>query len=502
MVVGQTPTVQSGQLVDVGAIEGLDAASKVEAAIAERDVHIAGQQALALSIAEKGKSSEPTVRVYGFRLAGLFALDFPVLTMAFVAVAKVSPIVAAGSAIALSLFLVLGAHLLGGVLRAASSFIPPWCRHLTAAALLVGLLAAIVGITVDLRLKGLELEAATSAASNHQVFGPAGDPDVDLPPTFKLAIGQAAALVTIGSLLFGIAWSYRQHGPASARMKAERAYHRHLRRLARKRVKLAQFERRAKKAGVMAAIVMAVTTLGAPPGEAVDCNGPVVLALIDTTNAYDDVDRGLIMPAIERMAASLQPGQRLVLRTLRDAPEASRLLLDVCVPPRPEMSWTVAGIWSWLTTNPSVLVAERETFFADVRNALLPQLRSHGEASRTALVDTLGQWADDIEGLATIWLFSDLLESAIVSSDGLLYGETDVLVRSRGPLAALDKIDIHVAGFGRFHDPDRRPLTADEQGLLDRLLARFIQQSGGRLQVEQPLNTGIADNPAPSKGSG
>ena len=89
---------------------------------------------------------------------------------------------AAGSAIALSLFLVLGAHLLGGVLRAASSFIPPWCRHLTAAAGLIGLLAAIVWVTVDLRLKGLELEAATSAALDRLVFGPATDPDVDLPP--------------------------------------------------------------------------------------------------------------------------------------------------------------------------------------------------------------------------------------------------------------------------------------------------------------------------------
>ena len=238
------------------------------------------------------------------------------------------------------------------------------------------------------------------------------------------------------------------------------------------------------------------------PSRRRDCSGSAVLALIDTTTAYDDVDRALIMPAIERMAASLQPGQRLVLRTLRDAPEVSRLLLDVCVPPRPELSWTVAGIWSWLTTNPSTLDADRETFFADVRNALLPQLRSHGEASRTALIDTLGQWADDIKGLATIWLFSDLLESAIVSADELLYGETDVLVRSRGILAALDQIDVHVAGFGRFHDPGRRPLTADEQASLIDGWARFIQQSGGRLHVEQPLNTGVADNPAPSKGSG
>ena len=166
-----------------------------------------------------------------------------------------------------------------------------------AATLLIGLLAAIVEVTVDLRLKGLELEAATSAASDRLVFGPASSPDDDLRPAFKFAIGQAAALVTIGSLLFGIAWSYRQHGPASARMKAERAYRRHLRRLARKRVRLTNLERRAKKAGVMAAIAIAVAISPARPVEAADCDGPVVLALIDTTTAYDDVDRALIMPA-------------------------------------------------------------------------------------------------------------------------------------------------------------------------------------------------------------
>ena len=502
MVVDQAPTVQSRQLVDVDAIDGPNAESKVEVAIAERDARIAGQQALAHSVAENGMPLESTLRGYGFRLAGLFALDFPVLTMAFVAVAKVSPIMAAGSAIALSLFLVLGAHLLGGVLGAAASSIPLWCRHMTAAVVLIGLLAAIVAVTVDLRLKGLELEAATSATSDRLVFGPASNPDVDLPPAFKLAIGQAAALVTIGSLLFGIAWSYWQHGPASARMKTERAYRRHLRRLARKRVKLARLERRAKKVGAMAAIAIAAATSGVRPGEAADCERQAVLALIDTTTAYDDVDRAVIMPAIERMAASLQPGQRLVLRTVRDAPEASRLLLDVCVPPTPEMSWTIAGLWSWLTTNPSTMVAERETFFADVRDALLPQLRSHGEASRTALVDTLGQWADDTEGVATIWLFSDLLESVVVSADDLLQGETDVLNRFRGRLAALDQIDVHVAGFGRFHDPGRRPLSADERASLIDNWARFFQQSGGRLHVAQASDTGVAGNPASPKGSG
>jgi len=206
VVVGQAPAVQSDRLIDLDAITGLNAAFKVEEAIAERDACLAGQYASGLSASMNDDPRDSIIRGYGLRLAGLFALDFPVLTMAFVAVAKVSPIVAAGSAIALSLFLVLGAHLLGGVLRAASTSIPICCRHLTALIVLITFLATTVWVTLDLRLKGLELEGVTSAVSTGLVFGDTNDRAAEFPRSFKLAIGRTAALVTVGSLLFGIAW--------------------------------------------------------------------------------------------------------------------------------------------------------------------------------------------------------------------------------------------------------------------------------------------------------
>ena len=78
----------------------------------------------------------------------LFALDFPLLTLAFAAVAQVSPIIAAGSAVALSLFLVLGAHALGGPLRELASYLPAWCRSLVTAAVIMALLVAIIAVTI------------------------------------------------------------------------------------------------------------------------------------------------------------------------------------------------------------------------------------------------------------------------------------------------------------------------------------------------------------------
>jgi len=155
-------------------------------------------------------------------------------------------------------------------------------------------------------------------------------------------------------------------------MSAETTYRRHLRRLARRRVRLARFEQRAKKTA-MAVIVLVVIGSSFPhPGHAAICEGETVLALIDTTTAYDDVDRASIVPAIERMASSLKSGQQLLVRTIRDSPDSSRLLFSGCVPPEWEVSWSLAGIWAWLTTNPNVLRADREAFFADMRGALLP----------------------------------------------------------------------------------------------------------------------------------
>ena len=103
-VVGRTQAAQSENLVDLDSITGTHAAAKVDAAIAERDTHLAGRRSLALSARADGDAENLPLRGYCFRLAALFALDFPVLTMAFVTVVQVSPIVAAGSAIALSSF--------------------------------------------------------------------------------------------------------------------------------------------------------------------------------------------------------------------------------------------------------------------------------------------------------------------------------------------------------------------------------------------------------------
>ena len=219
MVVVQPSSGQSDRSIDLATIDGTNARARAEAAIAERMTSLACDRANRALEASSRDAADHPVRFYGLRLAALFALDFPVLTIAFESVAKVSPIIAAGSAIALSLFLVLGAHLIGGALRQTVPDWPSWCRNAVVLTSMLMFLGAIIGVTWDLRMKGLDIETFVEAGDRGLVFGGQDGEAQVIPDAFRMTIGYAAALVTIGSLLFGIAWSYRQHGPAATWQK-------------------------------------------------------------------------------------------------------------------------------------------------------------------------------------------------------------------------------------------------------------------------------------------
>ena len=139
-------------------ITGQHACTSMRLIIAARDVDQARAVVDKAAAEADGLPPELPVRGYRTRLALLFALDFPILTMAFVAVTQVSPIIAAGSAIALSLGLVLCAHAAGARLRALADHLPAWMRDLAVLLIMLTLIAAVIGVATDLRLKGFELD--------------------------------------------------------------------------------------------------------------------------------------------------------------------------------------------------------------------------------------------------------------------------------------------------------------------------------------------------------
>ena len=462
-------------------IAGPQAAGDVRVQIAARHVdHTRRHVERAAARAEGLPPSQP-VSGYRMRLALLFALDFPILTMAFAAVAQVSPIVAAGSAVALSLFLVLGAHALGGPLRELAGYLPAWCRSLITAAVIMALLVAIIAVTIDLRIKGFDVaDAALQMGRAASICDDPSEASETLPPAFQWSIVRAAALVTVIATIFGIGWSYRQHSPQADFARAEKAHQRALRRYAR----AARSASKTTTSMIVASLLTATLIFGRPAEATVTCDGPAVLALIDTTTPYDDQDRGQIMPAIDRMVRSLAPGDRMIIRTVRDSPSSSRLLFDACAPASATFDWTLNGLWQWVWREPAADRNAIMTFRSAMRAAMLPPLQSSGDAPATALVDTLARFAGEVGGVKAIWLFTDLLESVAASPEAPL-ADSSSLARAAAAIPGLQGLNVHVAGIGRFHDRERRPLSPRELGSLIDAWTALIQASGGRLHVDR-----------------
>jgi len=430
--------------------------------------------------AVEARGLPPIMPVYGYpaRLAGLFVLDFPILTMAFVAVTQVSPIVAAGSAVALSLSLVLGAHLLGIHLRDMARHVPPWVPSFLGIAMIGTLIACIIAVTVDLRLKGFEIDALVAGlGQGGPIFGNARGGPLTLPAETQWSIVRAAALVTIMSTVFGIGWSFQRHAPQASFALAEAADARALKAYA------AAVHRMRAKGSMAALAIMSMMGLGLTfDARADQCEGRHVLAFVDTTTTYDDHDRDAIMRAIDQMATSLKPGQHLVMRTVRDHPKASRVLLDECVPNPIAFAWSISGVIKWLLSNPAETRAEHQAFFVKVRHALLSELQSPGDADKTALVATIAQHARADGAIEAIWLFSDLLESSAVSAETLI-SQSKSLLSLASTLQPLEGATVHVAGIGRFHDGSRRALSSLERGRLVDSWSALISEAGGRIDV-------------------
>ena len=460
-------------------IIGEDAPGRMDAFIAARDVDQARAYVDRAASWAEGLPPVNPIRGYGVRLAILFALDFPILTMAFVAVTQASPIVAAGSAIALSLFLVLGAHALGGPLRELAMNLPAWCRQLLTVAIMIALLATVIAVTVDLRIKGFDIdELLLRATGNGVVFGDQDDGILTLPESFRWAIARAAGLVTVMATVFGISWSYQQHAPQATFARAEVAYRKALKRYARAVKRLPTVKNIA--AAAMVATLSLLATI--EQANAVDCEGAQVLAFVDTTTAYDDQDRTMIMPVVEEMVGAAKPGSRLTVRTVRDSASSSRLLFDDCVPRETRADWSLSGIWQWLWTNPNDVRLARAKFNIEIRNALVPELQGIGDAQKTALIDTLAHYASQSARLDSIWLYTDLLESAVIPTSELISMPGSLAEAGRSLPRLLD-VPVHVAGTGRFHDQSRRRLTPREFGVLTDSWTALIQASGGELHI-------------------
>jgi hypothetical protein len=182
------------------------------------------------------------------------------------------------------------------------------------------------------------------------------------------------------------------------------------------------------------------------------------------------------------MAASLEADQRLLVRTVSDSAASSRPLFDACVPAEHRVEWSVSGIWTWLTASPAAFRTARQTFQSHIRDAVLPLLRGSVSSSQTGLIETILLVSKTTDRFASLWLFSDMLESAKVDAEALLAGQSTTLIDALPQVPKLDGVIVHVAGIGRFHDQYRRGLTPKEEDALREAWQMFISHAGGRFE--------------------
>jgi hypothetical protein len=188
-----------------GQIAGRHAATDVRVLIAKRYVDHTRRHVDRVAARAEGLPPSLPVSGYKIHLTLLFALGFPILTMAF-------------AAVALSVFLVLGAHALGAPLCELASYLPAWHRSLITAVVIITLLAAIIAVTIDLRIKSFDVaNAALQMDSAASIFDDLSEASETLPPAFQWPIARAAALVTVIATIFGIGWSSHEVFPVKRR---------------------------------------------------------------------------------------------------------------------------------------------------------------------------------------------------------------------------------------------------------------------------------------------
>src|ERR1700746_2605439 len=101
-------------------------------------------------------------------------------------------------------------------------------------------------------------------------------------------------------------------------------------------------------------------------------DGRIALFLVDITTPYDQTDKDIIVKAIDRILASLNGGEKIIIRTITDSRTHSEQLIERCIP-----YCAAEGFSRIFLCNDGAIRTDREGVYADIVESLkqrLPQL--------------------------------------------------------------------------------------------------------------------------------
>ncbi len=212
------------------------------------------------------------------------------------------------------------------------------------------------------------------------------------------------------------------------------------------------------------------------------------LFLIDRTTPYDANDHRVIAESIGAVVDHLETGDRLVVATIGAHYSDSARAFNGCVPGCP-----VSGNFFTDTLGECrAVIAQRDRrlFRARLLAAVRPLTNNPDEQPFSDITGTVAQATQHPmggRGYSRLYLFSDMLENSQALPWRAFRSQpveaSMAIVTQNSLVPAVRGVDVHIAGYGRLHDPGRPFLPAE----LDRNVRGFWRAyfaAGGAGAVE------------------
>ena len=215
-----------------------------------------------------------------------------------------------------------------------------------------------------------------------------------------------------------------------------------------------------------------------------EATGANLVFVIDTTTAYDDKDKELLVGAMLAMFEILRGGDRMLVRTITDTFSTSHRVVERCIP-----HCAARGMFDKLfSCSEGLILAETKKAKRDIVAALRAHLVAVRPRNRSDIARTLSSIArEDARGRTRniFYIFSDMIENSDhVSGRAFFSVENKRLLthmKKFDLVARLKGAEVHVFGFGRDGTEARLPLQIAAQQKLSDFWRTYFKAAGANL---------------------
>ena len=211
-------------------------------------------------------------------------------------------------------------------------------------------------------------------------------------------------------------------------------------------------------------------------------DGRIALFLVDITTPYDKTDKDIIVKATDKILASLNGGEKIIIRTITDSHTRSEQLIERCIP-----YCAAEGFSRIFLCNDGAIRTDREGVYADIVESLRQRLAKFEETRHSDILRTvvLAAKEDAVQGRPlSLYIYSDLIENSDYLPGRKFFSTpVDRLIgqlRKDKLIAPIKNANVIAAGVGRGGTKERRPLGVAEQRKVTDFWTAYFKASGAK----------------------